>query len=53
MATDEERRDEWRRDMMDERSCPYCRGKGYLTTELDGGGPAHHCPDCDGTGTEL
>lgn len=49
MATDEERRDEWRRDARAER-CSECNGRGYLTVEQDGGGPAYHCPDCDGTG---
>jgi DnaJ-class molecular chaperone len=50
MATDEERRDEWRRDAKAERGCSECNGRGYLTVELDGGGPAYHCPDCGGTG---
>jgi len=50
MATDEERRDEWRREMIDERGCPECNGRGYLTVDSGGAGPAYHCPDCDGTG---
>jgi DnaJ-class molecular chaperone len=35
---------------MDERGCPECNGRGFQTVELDGGGPAYSCPDCDGTG---
>jgi len=46
MATDEERRDEWRHDAMDEAPCPYCRGRGYQTVDSGGAGPAYHCPDC-------
>jgi len=37
MATDEERRDEWRREMIDERGCPECNGRGYLTVDSGGG----------------
>jgi tRNA(Ile2) C34 agmatinyltransferase TiaS len=33
-------------DGEDESTCPYCKGRGYLTVESDGGGPAYHCPDC-------
>ena len=39
-------------DGEDESTCPYCKGKGYQTTEADGGGPAHACPDCGDEGEE-
>ena len=26
--------------------CNECKGRGYLTVESDGGGPAYACPDC-------
>jgi len=29
-----------------ERPCPYCKGRGYLTVDSGGAGPAYHCPDC-------
>jgi len=31
----------------DEEPCEFCRGRGYLTVESDGGGPAYRCPDCE------
>tara|TARA_Y100000310_G_scaffold273405_1_gene288856 strand:- start:200 stop:358 length:159 start_codon:yes stop_codon:yes gene_type:complete len=27
-------------------TCKECNGRGYLTVEADGGGPAYACPDC-------
>ena len=48
MATDEERRDEYRRNAMDDSSCEFCHGRGYLTVDSGGAGPAYACPDCDG-----
>ena len=49
MATDEERREEYRRNAMDEK-CEECNGLGYLTVDSGGGGPAYACPDCEGEG---
>jgi len=31
---------------MADKDCPYCKGRGYITVEADGGGPAYACPDC-------
>ena len=50
MATDEERREEYRRNAMDEKGCEECNGLGYLTVDSGGGGPAYACPDCEGEG---
>jgi DnaJ-class molecular chaperone len=50
MATDEERRQEYREDAR--QSCQFCRGSGFMTVDSDGAGPAYACPDCDGTGEE-
>jgi DNA-directed RNA polymerase subunit RPC12/RpoP len=52
MATDEEREQEWREEAMDEAPCPACKGRGYQTVELDGGGQAYACPDCGSTGED-
>ena len=34
-------------DEHDDDTCPHCQGRGCLTVETDGGGPAYHCPDCN------
>jgi hypothetical protein len=33
-------------DGEDESTCQFCKGRGYQTSESDGSGPAHACPDC-------
>ena len=30
-----------------EETCQYCKGRGYLTVDSGGAGPAYACPDCD------
>ena len=35
-------------ELYDETPCEFCRGRGYITVETDGGGPAYACPDCEG-----
>lgn len=37
-------------ELYDTPTCEFCRGRGYLTVEADGGGPAYACPDCKGGG---
>ena len=29
-----------------EETCQYCKGRGYLTVDSGGAGPAYACPDC-------
>ncbi len=38
--------DDHHNDDDHERPCPYCKGRGYLTVDSGGAGPAYHCPDC-------
>lgn len=45
----EEDQEQWRQDGLDDsQSCPYCRGRGSLTVDSGGAGPAYACPDCEG-----
>ena len=39
-------RDIDRRDGEERDPCPHCRGRGYLTVDSGGAGPAYDCPDC-------
>lgn len=34
-------------DRDEEPTCRYCNGRGYLTVDSGGAGPAYHCTDCD------
>jgi hypothetical protein len=29
-----------------EETCQYCKGRGYMTVDSGGAGPAYACPDC-------
>lgn len=39
--------DDYYLEREEDQPCTHCKGRGYLTVEADGGGPAYHCPDCD------
>ena len=38
--------DDYDDDYREEAACRYCNGRGYLTADSGGAGPAYHCPDC-------
>lgn len=46
MALQEEREQEWRENARADY-CPHCHGRGYLTVDSGGAGPAYACPDCE------
>jgi hypothetical protein len=44
--TDEERREEWRHEAMDEAPCESCHGRGWLAVEPNSS-LKYSCPDCE------
>ena len=38
--------DQYYLEAEDDRPCRECNGRGYLTVDSGGAGPAYHCPDC-------
>ena len=45
--TDEERRDEWRHEAMDDGPCEFCKGRGWIAVEPNSS-LKYSCPDCEG-----